>query len=160
LKEPKNTWQKSRGNMVTPNVVVTALLNTNPALVAALTPAGAQVPQLYSPRLSPGWKPASGPAISYFIRGGPEPSLYTPYVEPSVQITTWASTPKLARQVHGLAFSTIHGCDMQLVATQDGNVKILWGKAETFPQDIVDPETGWFTVTSFFEIAMFLEPQS
>lgn len=146
--------------MISPNVVMTAFLAANGPLLAALTPAGSSTPQLYSPRLAPNWKPIMGPAISHFVRGGPEPSLYTPTVQPSYQVTTWAATPKLARQVHSLAYAALHGAGPQSIATVDGTASIKWGKAETFPQDIVDPETGWFTVTSFFQLSLVSDLQS
>lgn len=134
--------------MIAPNIVVTALLSGNEEISAM------SGNRIYSPRLASGYKPEDGPALVHFVRGGPAPSLYTPVVQPSVQVTAWGGTPGIARQMHTLAYKAIHGIGNVTLSTVEGEVRILWAKADTFPEDVTDPGTGWFTVTSFFTVAI------
>jgi hypothetical protein len=139
--------------MIAPNLVITALLSMDATVASQVTTDGG-IPRIYSPRLMPGWKPIQGPAIVHSIRGGPSPSMYTPIVNPSIQITTWAATPKQCRDLQGAVYDVIHGLVQQTVSTVGGDVQVQWGKAENFPQDVVDPETGWFTVTNFYTVSL------
>ncbi len=134
--------------MMPPNLVITAMLKASPG-VTALTGN-----RIYSPNRAPGYHPEQGSAISHFVRGGPAPSLYTPIIKPSIQITGWGATAKMARDVHSAAYAVLQGCEQQFVTVEGVAILVYGAKAETFPEDVTDPETGWRSVTNFFELSM------
>lgn len=134
---------------VNPNVAVIAALNQN----AAIT--GAVAGRVYSPRLVDGYKPdVDGPAISLFVRGG-KLSLYNPIAEPSLQVTTWGITSKIAASTMAAVLGVLHDLQDQVIATVDGNVRLLAGVCEVYPQDVIDSDTGWNTCVAFFRVSMY-----
>lgn len=139
-----------------PNIPIVKLLNDS-AAVTALLGQWQGGPAIFSPRLPPGYNPTQqGTAISLFVRGGPV-DLYTPVVQPSVQIVTWAQSPKLARAAMGAVTTVLHDLQDVVVSTVEGPARVMWGKLELVPQDIVDTDTGWFTVLAFFRFSMLLK---
>lgn len=136
--------------MTNPNVVVRAMLLADPAMSALVGD------HIYSPKLSKSWKPEAGGAISLFVRGGTALDLYVPIVEPSVQVVAWAGSAKDARSVMDAVLGVLHNAPDQIVQTVDGPARLLWGKAQVYPQDVTDSETQYPTCVCFFSCGMYL----
>lgn len=118
--------------------------------VAVVAPA-----MIFSPRVTADWNPDNGPAISHFIRGG-SAHLYVSLQQLSFQITAWADVQPQARAVADAVFTRIHGATETMLTTAQGNVRFLWGRAQGFPQDVVDQETGRATVVCFYTVGLQL----
>lgn len=135
--------------MIDTDAIIKSFLATDTALAVLVGT------RIYCPRLPEG---ATLPAIGFFTRGGTS----TPYIpeipEPSVQFDCWAKDEEIAgvevkgsivaRQVYRALYDALQG--IQNVAV--GSNYILSAREEVQGQDLIDPDTGWNRVLTFFEI--------
>lgn len=99
------------------------------------------------PRTPDGYDPATdGEAVHFFIRGGAV-DKYLPIVAPSMQFKFYGETADDAMQAYVACRSVLHG--MAPATTTYGNIRSAF--EESFGQTLVDPDTGWPFVLSFFE---------
>jgi hypothetical protein len=141
--------------MTDPNNVVVAMLRNNAAVTALV---GSRI---YSPRLPnakeyrPDEVDGGHGAISLYVRGGTN-GTEDPLVTPSFQVTTWHVSSKKARAVMSAVTNVLHCLDVQNVTTVDGVARVFTGIQQVYPQDVIDSDTGWDTVVSFFSLNIAL----
>ena len=89
----------------------------------------------------------NGPGVSFFTRGGFSHLEVKELEGPNVQVTAWAVTSEDARTLYSLLRGRLHQLDqLQL------NGGFLMSCTEVgIGQDVVDPDTNWNTVVSFFQ---------
>lgn len=95
--------------------------------------------------------PSLGPGIQIFTAGGtPHPEI-TALVDDRKQIKVWADVEQyqLARQVYGAIRDQIHGASGVDRAAKGYVVRCI---EVTSGQDITDPDNGWATVVSFYQL--------
>lgn len=139
--------------MIVPHLVPVKMLND------ALGPgSAAPVPflQVFAPSLPAGMgQNAPNAAITVSVRGGDLP-LYGPMVTPSFQVIAWAQNAKDAAALMLRALGVLHDCGDIVVSTIDGDARVLFGRADGWPQDVTDQETGWDTNVCFVSLGMIL----
>ena len=133
------------------------MIDSNLALVTYLTQSAALIAlvdnRIYCGMLPQGYKPEkNGCAITFMNRGGAaDPEL--PIIRPSVQIECWAPAlaSQQARQVYGAVFDQLH---------QKNNIDLgdagyfLSITEEVQGQDLVDPDTQWCSVLSYYRLIL------
>jgi hypothetical protein len=133
--------------MIDSNLALVTYLGRSTALTALVGN------RIYCGMLPQGYKPeVDGRAITFLTRGGQaDPEL--PIIRPSVQIECWA--PALdsqgARELYRAVFDQLH---------QKNNIDlgaagyILSSFEEVQGQDLVDPDTEWASVLSYYRLTL------
>jgi hypothetical protein len=104
----------------------------------------------YNTTTGDGFRPEDGPWIVLQIRGG-NAHAEAPIIAPSVQVRVWAGPEQFlsARARYLQVFDLIHGAT-SVDFDVDGHVILC--VEEVQGQDITDPDTGYASVISFFEL--------
>lgn len=103
---------------------------------------GVTVPENFEP----GNLPAALPKFVLLTAVGGHADLNLPFVEPTYQIKCFGPSPPEARGVYRAVFDALHAIDNVYFPSW----LIVWAREEVQGQDLIDPETGWFFVLSFF----------
>ena len=128
--------------MIDSNAAIVEFLKTDAPLT---TKVGTNI---YVGRLKDGFN--LGPAVVVSTRGG-RAELYVPHIRPSVQFKCYGSTQIEAREVYRLIFDALDGIDgVTLVSGRH----IANALEEVHGQDLIDPDTNWPFVLSFFEVRL------
>ena len=90
------------------------------------------------------------PAVSFFTSGGNSDLYVTELRSPSKTIKCWGSTPVEARQVYRALYQVLQGIER---VTVESNI-ILCAEQEVEGQDLIDPDTDWPFVLTFFKVMM------
>lgn len=101
----------------------------------------------WCPRPDKGYDAEQGPAISFFCRGAYNNPEIKEIEVPNVQVQCWALTSEDARALYSTVRARLHQLD-QLQLTGG----FLMSCTEVgYGQDVVDPDTNWNTVVTFFQ---------
>jgi hypothetical protein len=108
--------------------------------------------RVYCPDLPEGIDPSNGVAITFQRRGG-NADLYLPIVSPSITVKCWAGRDQAvqANQLYRAVFDQVHGQNNVNLADL-GYVLSCFEQVQG--QDVTDPDTGWATVVTFFQLTM------
>ena len=131
--------------MIDTNAVIKAYLDSDAGIH------GVVADRIYCPRLP---ENAILPAIGFFTRGGPRANPHIPpLLSPSKQFDCWdKNDPIVARQVYRVLYDALQGIQNVKVTIGATDYYILSAEEEVPGQDLIDPDTGWFKVLTFFEI--------
>jgi hypothetical protein len=104
----------------------------------------------YEPSTSEGFRPEDGAWIVIDCRGG-SAHIEAPIISPSMQVRVWAGVRQFleARTRYLEVFDLIHG---QTFVDFDVDGHVILCYEEVQGQDITDPDTGYATVLSFFQM--------
>lgn len=87
------------------------------------------------------YSPATGAAILFNVRGGSVG--FEKILNPSMQFRTYAQTEAKARQADSALFDSLH---------DKKSGPMLYAMLETYPQLLLDPETQWPYMLSFYRL--------
>lgn len=119
------------------------------ALLEDVAIAAAVGTRVYWPRLPggvDGWKPDKGTAIVFAVRGGYNHEEIKQLVTPSYKLQVWSSTSAKARAVYQLVHNRMHTATN--LVTAEGKFRSI--QEESYGQDVIDPDTNWPTVVTFY----------
>jgi hypothetical protein len=111
-------------------------------------------PAIFGGALIEHYDPTSLPALTIHVRGG-QTHAEMPLAAASVGITCWAGINQfwLARKVYGAVYDAIQRSAVGF-DSGEGTGRILLAYEETLGQDVTDPDAGWATVLSFYNVTV------
>lgn len=130
-------------NYIDPVILVISVLRADAGFL--FNEFGGALPELYDPSQT-----GSGPAVVVTVKGGlTHPEM--PLQKFSMQVKAWAGVNEFiqARYCSYLAFKSAHG----VLNTSFGQYGFIVSLLESTPGiEVVDPDSGWSTVVSTFEL--------
>lgn len=98
--------------------------------------------RIYASRSLPaGYEPEKGPALLFSARGGGQDHS-SKVLKPSYQFQSYAATEASARSLDRAVYDAMNDREYQQIKS---------ARLETFPQTLVDQETGWPFVLTYYQ---------
>lgn len=132
--------------MLDPNAALIAWLTSSPDLTNLV---GGNI---FSPYLPEGFSAMEGQkGVVVRTRGGSTHPEITELIEPSFAIEAWAMEAPTAKQIYGLIHDLLHGATSVNLGAKGF---VVLAQEEVFGQDILDPETHWAMVVSYYKLML------
>lgn len=132
--------------MIDTNKALVEILQANAALIAIVPAARIMVGPLQ--------EGTTFPAITFDTVGG-ETELHVPLIKPRVQVRCWHDTDQeVARQVYRAVHDALYNLRNQTLA---GSEFLVETEEVVHGQDLVDPQSGFRTVLSFWRLSFHKE---